>query len=155
MITGVDYADPFTLKSTMTRRTLYIQAYICLFICMTTKTLYLELASKLSTETFLMAFCRFISHRSAVEQMHSDCGTNFVSASNLFQSVDHSIQSNEYQVSYRRYLVARNISCHFNPPSAPYFEGLWEAGVKSVKTRVCCSIGLQRLKYEEINTLLS
>lgn len=122
---------------------------------MTTKALHLEVASDLSSETFLMAFCRFISRRGPVEQMHSDCGTNFVGAAKLFQSVDQFTHSKEFQDKCQTYLMSRNISWHFNPPSAPHFGGLWEAGVKSVKTLLYRTLGLQRLKYEELATLLS
>lgn len=155
MITGVDYAGPIMLRSSTTRRNVPSQAYICLFVCMTTKALHLEVVSDLSSETFLMAFCRFISRRGPVEQMHSDCGTNFVGAAKLFQSVDQFTHSKEFQDKCQTYLMSRNISWHFNPPSAPHFGGLWEAGVKSVKTLLYRTLGLQRLKYEELATLLS
>jgi len=58
---GVDYAGLIMLKPSTTCKTVPCQAYICLFVCMATKALHLELASDLSTETFLMAFSRFIS----------------------------------------------------------------------------------------------
>ncbi|XP_026816274.1 uncharacterized protein LOC113555881 [Rhopalosiphum maidis] len=134
LVTGVDYAGPISLRTSTTRRTVSCQAYICLFVCMTTKALHLELASDLSTETFLMALCRFISRRGLIQEIHSDCGTNFVGAANLFRTVDEFPQSAEYQDKCRDYLTARNFTWHFNPPSAPHFGGLWEAGVKSVKT---------------------
>lgn len=113
-ITGVDYAGPISLKASSTRRTLPCQAYICLFVCMTTKALHLELASDLSTVTFLMAMCRFISRRGPIEQIHSDCGTNFVGAANLFKTVDEFTHSAEYQEKCQDYLTTRNISWHFN-----------------------------------------
>lgn len=150
LIAGVDYAGPIILKSSVTRQTVPTHAYLCLFVCMTTKALHLELASDLSTETFLMAFCRFISRRGPVEQMHSDC----IGASKYFQPVDNFVQSTDYQNECTKYLSAPNISWHFNPPSAPHFGGLWEAGVKSVKTLLYRTLGLQRLKYEELLTLL-
>lgn len=83
----VDYAGPIMLKPSTTRSTIPCQVCICLFVCMATKALHLELASDLSTETFLMAFSRFISRRGPIQQMHSDCGTNFVGASKLFETV--------------------------------------------------------------------
>lgn len=122
---------------------------------MATKALHLVLASDLSTETFLMSFSRFISRRGPIQQMHSDCGTNFVGASKMFETVDKFTQSAEYQKKCRSFLAARNISWHFNPPSAPHFGGLWEAGVKSTKTLIHRTIGLHRLKYKELNTLLT
>ncbi|XP_050437851.1 uncharacterized protein LOC126844044 [Adelges cooleyi] len=155
MTTGVDYAGPIVLRSSTTRRTVPSQAYICLFVCMSTKALHLEVASDLSTETFLMALCRFISRRGPIKEMHSDCGTNFTGAAKLLQPVDQFTRSKEYQHQCQAYLTARNIRWHFNPPSAPHFGGLWEAGVKSVKTLLYRTLGLQRLTYEELNTLLS
>lgn len=153
-ITGVDYAGPIPLKSSTGRRNVPGQAYICLFVCMTTKALHLEVASNLSTDTFLLAFSRFIARRGPVQQMHSDCGTTFKGASRLFQPVDLFTQSKEHQEKCQQYLATRNITWHFNPPSAPHFGGLWEAGVKSVKTLLHRTIGLHRLRYEELNTLL-
>lgn len=154
MNTGVDYAGPIFLKPLSTRKTVHTQVYICLFVCMSTKALHLELASDLSTETFLMAFSRFISRRGPVEKMFSDCGTNFVGTSNLFKSVDKFTNSKEYQDQCQTYLTNRNIIWQFNPPSAPHFGGLWEAGVKSVKNLLYRTLGLQRLHYEELSTLL-
>lgn len=142
---GVDYAGPISLKSSSTRRQSISQAYICLFVCMSTKALHLELASDLSTETFLLAFSRFLSRRGPVQNMHSDCGTNFVGASKIFQTVNQFTQSAEYQQKVQSFLACRNINWHFNPPSAPHFGGLWEAGVKSVKTLLHRTIGNHRL----------
>lgn len=119
--------------------------------------IHLEVASDLSSETFLMAICRFIARRGPVEQMHSDCGTNFIGAAKLFQPVDNFIHSTEFHTKCEAYLTAQNISWHFafQPPSAPHFGGFYEAGVKSVKTSLYRNLGLRRLTYEELNTLLS
>lgn len=153
--TGVHYAGPILLKCSTTCRSSPPQAYIFLFVCMATKPLHLDLASDLSSETFLMAFCRFLSRRGPVGNMHSDCETNIVGATKLFQPVDAFVISEYYQEKFETYLSARNISWHFNPPSAPHFGELWEVGVKSMKTLLFRTLGPQRLTYEEFNTLLT
>uniref|UniRef100_A0A2S2R5S9 Integrase catalytic domain-containing protein n=1 Tax=Sipha flava TaxID=143950 RepID=A0A2S2R5S9_9HEMI len=147
--TGVDYAGPIPLKERRTRNAPVSHAYICLFVCMSTKALHLEVASTLSTETFLMAFTRFAARRGPIQAIYSDCGTNFVGASRLFKSVP------EYQNAITNHLSTQQIQRHFNPPSAPHFGGLWEAGVKSVKQLLYRSIGNQRLTSEELSTCLT
>lgn len=58
-ISGVIYVNPVTLKETRKQHSVGSSAYICLFVCTTTKAIHLELSSDLSTETFLLAFTRF------------------------------------------------------------------------------------------------
>lgn len=57
-ISGVDYAGLILIKESQGRRTRILSAYICLFVCTTTKAIHLELSSDLSTEKFLLALTR-------------------------------------------------------------------------------------------------
>ncbi|XP_050528192.1 uncharacterized protein LOC126898294 [Daktulosphaira vitifoliae] len=158
-ISGVDYAGPITLKSTRGRRSPDMSAYICLFICMATKAIHLELSSDLSTEKFLMAFTRFVSRRGPIQEIHSDCGSNFIGASRLLKKCLSPLQalttSADFQNTVHEQLSKRNISWYFNPPASPHFGGLWEAGVKSTKSLIYRSIGLHKLTSEEFSTLLT
>lgn len=52
-------------------------------------------------------------------------------------------------------LAREGIEWHLIPPYAPHFGGLWERGVKSVKTHLKRVIGEQRLTYEELYTVLT
>jgi len=151
--TGVDYAGPITLKGG--RRCAPTLAYICLFVCTTTKAYHLELSSTLSTETFLLAFARFSSRRGPIKDMHSDNGTNFLGASKILTPLMKLTHSSTYQDRVNSYLGAKQIRWHFNPPSSPHFGGLWEAGVKSTKSLILRSVGKQRLTGEELTTLLT
>jgi len=154
-ITGVDYAGPVTLKEPRGRRTASKLAYICLFVCTTTKAIHLELSSDLSTECFLMTFTRFSARRGPIKEMHSDCGTNFVGASRSMDPLHEFTHSQIFQDNIHRHLTKHNITWHFNPPASPHFGGLWEAGVKSTKSLILRSIGIHKLTSEEFLTLLT
>lgn len=154
-ITGVDYAGPVTLKEARGRRVIPKTAYICLFVCTTTKALHLELSSDLSTECFLMAFTRFSARRGPIKEMHSDCGTNFIGVSRLLTPLQELTHSKPFQDSVHIHLAKNQITWHFNPPASPHFGGLWEAGVKSTKSLILRSIGLHKLTSEEFITLLA
>ena len=51
--TGLDFAGPFTIKKGHTRKPVYIKAYLCLFVCLSTKAIHLEVISDLTTPAFL------------------------------------------------------------------------------------------------------
>ncbi|GFX45987.1 integrase catalytic domain-containing protein [Trichonephila clavipes] len=52
------------------------------------------------------------------------------------------------------FLSKKQIKWNFNPPSAPHFGGLWEAGVKSLKYHLKRVIGNSNLSHEEFLTLV-
>lgn len=139
---GVDYGGPFPITLSKRRGSKTQKAYLCLFICFATKAIHVEIASDLTSETFLAALRRFIARRGRCSRIFSDCGTNFVGAhKELNAYMQHAVESEAIQ-------------WHFNPPSAPHFGGLWESGIKSVKTHIARVLGEQILTYEELNTLV-
>ncbi|XP_045477885.1 uncharacterized protein LOC123683032 [Harmonia axyridis] len=139
---GVDFAGPYSITIGRHRGVKTVKAYVCLFVCFATKALHLELATDLSTETFLSALQRLIARRGRISHLYSDCGTNFVGANREIINLMKDSAEREH------------IQWHFNPPSAPHMGGLWEAGVKSVKTHLSRVIGAQILTYEEFYTVL-
>lgn len=60
---GVDFAGPLDVKAAMLRKVKVTKAYICVFICMVTTAIHIELVSDLSTPLFIAALDRFISRR--------------------------------------------------------------------------------------------
>lgn len=142
-IVCIDYGGPFDIALGRGRGVKTFKGYICVFVCTSTKAIHLELASELSTEAFLAALKRFIARRGRCSKIISDQGRNFVGASNyLSHLMKASAESQEIQFS-------------FSPPGSPHFNGLAEAGIKSVKTHLARVIGNQRLTFEEFSTVLA
>lgn len=139
---GVDFAGPLTVTLGKTRGAKTYKAWICLFICLSTKSVHIELCSDLTAEAFLAALRRFISRRGRVSHLYSDNATNFIKANKELINLTKLAASQEC------------IEWHFIPPAAPHFGGIWEAGIKSMKGHLIRVIGKQILTYEELNTVL-
>ncbi|XP_044748988.1 uncharacterized protein LOC123311742 [Coccinella septempunctata] len=139
----LDFAGPFPLLMSKTRGAKTYKGYVCVFVCCSTRAIHFEVTSDLSSDTFLAAFRRFISRRGQCLSIRSDQGTNFKGAYNEM--------INLAQVTAE----TLSITWDFNPPSAPHFNGLAEAAVKSFKTHFYKVIGTQVLSYEEFYTLMT
>lgn len=146
---GVDFAGLFLLKAALLRRIQTTKGYLCIFVCMATRAVHLELVSDLSATLFLVALNRFVSRRGRCTDLYSDCGTNFVGAKNYMEDVKRLLSSSDITTS----LSNVHIQWHLNPPVAPHMGGLWEAAVKSAKTFLHRIIREQVLTYEELNTI--
>ncbi|XP_055842658.1 uncharacterized protein LOC129909610 [Episyrphus balteatus] len=153
--TGCDYVGPFNIKFSRGRNPKTSKAYICLFVCMATKAIHLELVSDLTSEAFLAAFRRFVSRRGLCSNVYSDNGTNFQGARRCLNEMHKLVLSEAYNEDVATSLAKDNIAWHFIPPSSPHFGGLWEAGVKSVKFHLRRVVGATILTFEELYTVLT
>ena len=150
-ICGLDFTGPIQLLKWKGCRN-GIKAYICLFVCFSTKAIHLELVTELTTECFLAALRRFISRRGIPLEIHSDNATTFVGAARHLKDLKTFLTThNNYVVNFATDL---NINWHFIPPNGPHFGGLWEAGIKSVKTAIQTSLKNTKFTYEHYLTYL-
>ena len=123
--TGVDYFGPMLVKRARSR----IKRWGCLFSCLVTRAVHLELADSLETDDFILVLRCFISRRGKPQQMFSDNGTNFIGADReLLECLE-----NLKQDKIHDYLIQSRITWNFIPPNAPHFGGVWEIMVKAVK----------------------
>ncbi|XP_063981499.1 uncharacterized protein LOC135164772 [Diachasmimorpha longicaudata] len=152
--TGVDFFGPILIKEKKDRNRSFLKAYGCVFICMVSKAVHIELAIDLSTEGFLAAFRRFVSRRGVPEHMYSDNGTNFVGANRELDELYSLISNPEFEDTVGAYATSKRIRWHFNPPLSPHFGGIWEAAVKSFKHHLKRVLKDHKLTYEQLNTFL-
>ena len=71
--TGVDRFGPIMVK----HRRSYDKRYGCLFTCLSSRSIHLEVLHAMTVDSFLMAFDRFRSRRGQVDHLYSNNGTNF------------------------------------------------------------------------------
>ncbi|XP_041982291.1 uncharacterized protein LOC121735510 [Aricia agestis] len=146
---GVDYGGPLFILDRKGRGAKLIKAYICLFICFTTRAIHLELVGSLSTQDYILALNRFIARRGKPYQIFSDNGKNFVGAEKELAAIFNKTKD------ISDFLTNNQIRLTFIPPYSPHFGGLWEAGVKSCKYHLRRVLGNAKLTREEFETVLT
>jgi hypothetical protein len=151
--TGLDYAGPILCRTTSGRGHKSFKAYIALFVCMATKAIHLEVVSDLTSSAFLAAYRRFVSRRGLCAELFSDNGTTFVGADAELRRMFRA--ASEFYKDVSPQLSQDGTSWSFIPPYAPHFGGLWEAGVKSVKSLLLKAVGSHTLTFEELTTVLA
>lgn len=153
-LTGIDYAGPMYVKEGRYKPKV-VKAYIALFVCLTTKAIHLELVSDLTTEAFLAALDRFVNRRGMVRKIFSDNATNFVGASKELRQLREMFNDQYERGKINDFLINREVGWEFIPPRSPNFGGLWEAGVKIVKSHLTRTLGNTTLTFEQLSTVLT
>ena len=80
-LTGVDYFGAINVKQGRS----VVKRYGCLFCFMTIRTIHLEMANSMSTDSFISALRKFISRRGKVAHLYSDNGSNFIGAEKVLR----------------------------------------------------------------------
>ncbi|GJQ87710.1 hypothetical protein Trydic_g22081 [Trypoxylus dichotomus] len=150
---GVDYGGPFSIKDSKGRGAKVSKCYLCLFVCMCSKAIHLELVSELSTPAFIATLTRFVSRRGKPSNIYSDNGLNFIGANNELQKIYDFLESEQNIIKNK--LVNERINWYFIPARSPTFRGTWEAGIKSTKFHLKRVVGNAILTFEELCTVLT
>ncbi|HBK82234.1 MAG TPA: hypothetical protein DDZ41_01330, partial [Flavobacterium sp.] len=152
--TSLDYAGPIQIVSKKGRGAKHVKAYIAIFVCQSIKAVHLEAVSDLSSDAFLAALKRFSSRRGLPQQITCDNGTNFVGAKRKLTEDQQELRNAVQNSNVQEYTTEINIKWNFTPPSAPHFNGLSEAAVRSVKHHLIRSVGKSFFTFEELSTFL-
>ena len=139
---GVDYFGPVNTRY----RRGTVKRWVCLFTCLVTRAVHLEVAFDMSADSFLMAFHRFTARRGKPAVVHSDNGSNFVAAERELRDEVKTINSEKVKSS----MLLEAIDWRFTPPYAPHMGGVWERMVQSVKSTLKALITSRLLTDEEL-----
>lgn len=150
---GIDFAGPIVIRQGI-RKVCPIKGYICVFICLVTKGIHLEAVENLSTPAFIAALQRFVSRRGVPEEIYSDNGSNFIGAKSELKELSELFKKQQTEKQIFVFCQPKQIKWKTIPPSAPHFGGIWEAGVKSVKTILKKILKPATLTIIEFGTLL-
>lgn len=152
---GLDYAGPILIKDRKLRGAKLIKSYVCLFVCLVTKAIHIELVTDLSTHAFIAVLKRFISRRGKPFMISSDNAKNFVGAANQLRDLYRWLNSAAVKDEITNFLSNQNIKWEFIIPRAPHQGGIWESGVKSIKLHIKRVLGNASLNYEDFQTVLT
>ena len=153
--TGTDFAGPLLLKKGHTRKPVIVKGYVCLFICLSTRAVHLELVMDLSTDAFLAAFRRFTARRGCPGDLYSDNGSNYIGADRELRQIYDLLSNKDSSDTLCRYFNNSRVKWHFIPGRAPHFGGLWESAIKAAKSFIRKIVGTHSMTVEECISVLN
>ena len=143
-VIGVDFAGPIAYQ---TKGNKDGKAYIILFTCSLTRTVYLELLPNQTTEEFIRSLKRLIARRGEPEKIYSDNGKTFVAAARWLCKIMKEEVFNDF-------LAKHSIRWQFNLSRAPWWGGQFERMVGLVKQAFYKTVGGAKLKWDELQNVL-
>ena len=145
--TGTDYFGPFFVKQGRAS----VKRYGCIFTCLTTRAVHLEVAHSLTADSFINAFRRFICRRTKPHTVFSDNGTNLVGAEKELRQALKEFNHKHVEEKLRQ----KNVRWKFNPPTASHFGGIWERLIRSTRKILCMLLQQQTVTDETLLTLFA
>ena len=117
--TGIDFAGPFLVKFDGHRRSPKTKAYVCLFICLASRFIHLELFEDLSINHFMAALRRFTNRRGLPSNIYTDNGSNLIGAHSELLQIQALLRSSKNTISH--YCDNNNTAWKFIPPQNSSF----------------------------------
>ncbi|KAJ8043650.1 hypothetical protein HOLleu_10841 [Holothuria leucospilota] len=143
---GVDNFGPMYVKQGRSQ----VRRYGCLFTCMSTRAVHIEISHSLDTDSFLNALRRFVARRGTPEVIFSNNGTNFVGERELREGI-----ATFYNEKISKSLHQQEIRGVFNPSGASHMGCIWGRMVRSVKRVLYSLLKEQSVCDEALLTVMS
>ncbi|XP_065197781.1 uncharacterized protein LOC135829305 [Sycon ciliatum] len=144
---GVDYFGPMTVRE----HGLIHKVWVCLFTCMVTRAIHLELVADMTTEQFLMALRRFVARRGVPRKIFSDNAQQFLLSKSTLQLAWEAIVKDDHTLNYA---ASHGIEWICIVQLSPWMGGFYERLIGIVKKALRKSIGRLVLGTTELSTIL-
>lgn len=146
-----DFFGPFMIKE----RRSELKRYGCLFSCMMSRAIHIEVVPSLNTSDFMNCLRRFLCRRGPVTQIRCDRGTNFVGCNN---EMKQALSEMDYSSIKQKLLQEKCewIDFKFNTPASSHMGGSWERMIRTIRSILNGILGSNRpnLNNDELNTLM-
>ena len=143
--TGVDFAGPIFVKNSAYE--VGGKAWLCLYTCCITRAIHLDLLHNMSFEYFFRSFKRFVARRGLPRKMLSDNAKTFKKMAGLLKEIKE-------HKDVKRYFVDYQVQWIFNVEKSPWWGGVFERLIRSVKRCMKKVIGRATLTHEELLTVV-
>ena len=142
---GLDLLGPITIKAMVNKRA-RMKVWVVIFICLNTKAVSMELAPGYSTNDFMLAYSSYVSQRGEPGFVHSDRGSQLVSAQKLLKDDLPNFDWNTIASSS----ALKGTTWRFTPAGAQWRNGATESFVKKFKKSVLHLYKNAELNYAEL-----
>ena len=140
--TGVDFAGPLFVHGGTSSSS---KVWICVYTCLVTRAIHLDLLYDLSTDTFIRCLKRFAARRGLPHKFLSDNGKTFKATARFLSAVfkDKTVQE---------HLANQGCQWIFNVERAPWWGGVFEQMVRSTKRCLRKMVGRANFSRDELLT---
>ena len=141
---GVDHTGSYVIKDPQGRKT---KAYICLFVCATTRAVHLEVVENLTTSAFIMCLRRLVATKGIPTLILSDNYRTFIAGETFLLDL-------QLDPSVREYLQSKNVRCKHQTPRSPWMGGHFERLARTIKASLATAISRKFFTLEEFSAVV-
>lgn len=146
--TYVDFMGPIMVKVSRNVKT---KGYASVFSCTSSRAVHIEIVEDLTTQSFLLAFRRFVSLKGSPHKLFSDNGSNFIGAYEYLKKVLEDFKSNDIQ---KTLWENHQVIWQFATPLASHHNGTIETMIRSVRKNLFHVVKNELLTFNEWATVL-